>query len=426
MNKITISTQKLLMLLLIYISFENSTIFSKFNRYVAMLFAVLAVFFLIEKKIAIVRRFDSLHWLMIGILGFSLFNILMSDTVMKSGYFGIMLFSTMLITVIDWSQDNIDFYLKWIERLTFVFCLSIYLNWFVKGLMTNYLSPLVVSGSRSVLVSEIAAGEYSGFLAERSNSAVAAAMGIGFSFSNMLANRIDRKRNLIGLVFYFGALILTGKRAPIFFAVLACICVLIISRYPKKNARLPFIIFTGAIAGYLTFIYFPPVQNIIKRSTTLINNNMLLNGRDVLWEVAIDMYKQSPIIGTGLNSFNTHFNIYGVWGNNWGSQGHNTYVQLLGETGIVGLVLFAFLFVAALSISIKISKRVSTNNAQKINEIVIYALYYQFFWLGYGVSGNPFYYLGQRVTYFMAIALILYVKRILDSNEMLKVKNRNI
>jgi len=55
------------------------------------------------------------------------------------------------------------------------------------------------------------------------------------------------------------------------------------------------------------------------------------NGRFELWQRAIDAWFQSPIWGNGLRHM---YNTYGI-------ASHNTYFQLLSETGLIGLTCFA-------------------------------------------------------------------------------------
>lgn len=62
---------------------------------------------------------------------------------------------------------------------------------------------------------------------------------------------------------------------------------------------------------------------------------------------------------------------------------------------------------------IRTVKQVQNENLMKkldLYYLSVVSFFIQLFWLGYGVSGNPFYYIEQRVMYFCAIAIMLYVE----------------
>lgn len=330
--------------MLIYVFFTNTTYASRLNRYVLLLFGVLTVMLLVFKKITVYKPLRREHYLALTILFFLVINVLFSDGLVKSGYFYCTLFSTFMIIFVKWKSNIINNLIRCIEILVFVFTLTIYLNWLIPNLMTDYLSFLVLPGSRVVLYTEIAAGQYSGILSERACAAVATCVGIGLSFSKFLVFRKNKIKNLCLLVFYLLGLVLTGKRAPILIVGVAIICLLLMARYKEKGIKLPVFFLLGIVLVYLVINFFPPVQKIFERTNTLLNNGMELNGRDVLWELSFKMFFENPLIGCGINSYNTRFNQWGIWGTDWGSHAHNTYIQLLGEVGIIGTGLFIAFF----------------------------------------------------------------------------------
>ncbi|HIE54961.1 MAG TPA: O-antigen ligase domain-containing protein [Chromatiaceae bacterium] len=63
-----------------------------------------------------------------------------------------------------------------------------------------------------------------------------------------------------------------------------------------------------------------------------------LNGRRQLWEVGIEAFLERPITGAGSGVFKTIAD---------GKVAHNTYLSILTETGIIGLLFFAIMIVTA-------------------------------------------------------------------------------
>jgi putative inorganic carbon (HCO3(-)) transporter len=61
------------------------------------------------------------------------------------------------------------------------------------------------------------------------------------------------------------------------------------------------------------------------------------SGRFRIWEGALDMFKKSPVIGCGVGLFMDRFTEHTHMGAQYA---HNCYLQLLVETGILGLAAF--------------------------------------------------------------------------------------
>jgi O-antigen ligase len=76
--------------------------------------------------------------------------------------------------------------------------------------------------------------------------------------------------------------------------------------------------------------------------------------RFVLWDIAMDEYIKSPIIGIGFHVFH-HVNPYG------GKDTHNYFVKVLTEQGIVGLILLLAIFYQSTKLSLLLYR--SSNDA---------------------------------------------------------------
>lgn len=70
--------------------------------------------------------------------------------------------------------------------------------------------------------------------------------------------------------------------------------------------------------------------------------------RLVLWDKAMELYKSSPIIGSGLNSYGVS-HIAGHW-----TSVHNLYLQTLAEQGIVGLIFLIVVMLSAVSTGLRL------------------------------------------------------------------------
>ena len=114
------------------------------------------------------------------------------------------------------------------------------------------------------------------------------------------------------------------------------------------------------------------------------------------------MFKENPITGVGLNSFDVRFNLSGIRPIYYDFAGaHNSYIQLLGETGIIGIILF----LGAIMASIK--KAISFSDFNKDNVMyVLISLGILFALMIYALTGNSFYQPQQLFCTFWCVSAI--------------------
>lgn len=72
----------------------------------------------------------------------------------------------------------------------------------------------------------------------------------------------------------------------------------------------------------------------------------LSSGRVHFWNIALQIFKDHPILGTGLDSFGIVFSQYDSWNGQFRvEQAHNDYLQILADAGIFGFIAVgAFIF----------------------------------------------------------------------------------
>jgi O-antigen ligase len=72
-----------------------------------------------------------------------------------------------------------------------------------------------------------------------------------------------------------------------------------------------------------------------------------------VWQIAINMFKDSPIFGRGIGLFMHYFSQYDPGELYITQYAHNCYLQILAETGIVGIVFFVWFLIEILKQSFK-------------------------------------------------------------------------
>ena len=140
-------------------------------------------------------------------------------------------------------------------------------------------------------------------------------------------------------------------------------------------------------------------QRLLKRT---IEGN-ISSGRFVLYEKMWEAFLSNPIIGKGFCSLK----YLGTAQN-----GHNIYLQILGENGIIGISLMLIFFYGHFKKNVK---KISGNKYDKEYVIVIiFGIIVQIIFLGWGITGNPLYDIYPFILYIVMISSlnsVYYIER---------------
>lgn len=200
------------------------------------------------------------------------------------------------------------------------------------------------------------------------------------------------------------ALMMTGKRTLFIIPIVALLIYVML--FSKNNK---FIKLAGVGLGISAFIIIaytiiPEASLIIDR---IINSGGdVLSGRENFWNYAMDMFHQNPFFGRGFMSFNDFvFNQgFRYYGERWNYQAHNVYIQLLGETGIIGCGVIITLIVILIIKAISLAKTTS-------NFWDVLLVYWIMLFGIYSLTGNTLYYPCQLIILVVSILLISNVKK---------------
>jgi O-antigen ligase len=94
--------------------------------------------------------------------------------------------------------------------------------------------------------------------------------------------------------------------------------------------------------------------------------------RLAIWGAAFSVFARAPVLGAGFGNLRT--TLGGLLGlpESWAGDAHNLYLELLAETGIVGLVLFLFLIAVALRAALR-QYRNSRDECGRIVAVAVFA-----------------------------------------------------
>ena len=242
-----------------------------------------------------------------------------------------------------------------------------------------------------------AAHQYSGFAFEIAEAAVMCNIGIGYKMSRYIIGEQFKLKDVFEILLLFGGLILTTKRTlfVIPFVILAVFILLQKTDLDKKIK----LIFGGIIIVGLVLIILlsvPQFGTILERFNDTDNIDSM-GGREYLWSLSSVLFLTSPIKGHGYNTFNIFAESVGLPT----YYGHNSYLQLLGEGGLVGAILILGCFYLA-------SLIYSIYMARKYNDdyMIWYCLYLQIMLALYSITGNVLSYYNQLFTWILACIMV--------------------
>lgn len=213
-----------------------------------------------------------------------------------------------------------------------------------------------------------------------------------------------KKRDIVMLPLLFLGIVFTNKRAHLLFAVTAFLIVKFLEG--RQFKKLIYVI----VAVFSLFVFVEMFislyeANIISNTSIRIVDTvyLLLKNHDLIliwgerWnkcEKAIELYRQHKLFGIGW------FRYVEYDSNNDAT--HNIYLQLLCETGIVGLILF---IIPILTGYVKTIILLCHAKNVQVKRYLRISLYMQTFFIIYGFTGNPLYDHNFLFAYYWAIAI---------------------
>jgi putative inorganic carbon (HCO3(-)) transporter len=184
-------------------------------------------------------------------------------------------------------------------------------------------------------------------------------------FASDRTDRVLRALSRWCLVFATIALLLTQSRGGLLtFVAILLVQVFFSARDRKTRLRRVALALVGcllvaAVAGF----FFQRLAEI---------DDFTAVSRLAIWGGASTVFARSPVLGTGFG------NLRGLMGgllnlpDGWTGDAHNLYLELLAETGLIGLAVFSILIVLALRTALRQLRR-AENNFNKMTALAIFA-----------------------------------------------------
>lgn len=297
----------------------------------------------------------------------------------------------------------IDLYLKFAQKIYLFYAICTIAFYFMPSFYCNKIAPLFPE-TQSRLLKWYNEGCMAGLTEHYSTNGMFLAVGtIIFIVINIESNK-RKKRNVIVLGILVIALLLTGKRAHALFTIATSAVLYYFHLSNEKKTRVLKILgmMLLGISIFIALISAVPALGtfVVRMSSDSINT------RTAMWGWALDAFKEQPILGIGWGQFRD----LTIGRIKWGAieaHAHNTYIQLLCETGVVGFAWYilwmGYMLYGAIKLYVFLRNFPKENESERI--YIGFALGFQIFFLLYCMTGNPLYDYEMFVPYYVSCAV---------------------
>lgn len=306
------------------------------------------------------------------------------------------------------SEINKEALFKYVFFFSCVVLASIYFQFFWFSGYSFFARFFFPANVYEMIVNRYYSGYCSGITSEVTYAAMFSVFGAFYS-PIILRNK---KRIIVCIVFLVG-LFLTGKKASILFAFLTLIGLYLIKS--KSIIKVIKVLLSFAVALFFLFILFDYWKNIpgLSRMAVFVENlssdadlNSLTSGRVVIYQRALDLWKENKLFGIGWLNFRElgsyGDSIYTTWFDNFDV--HNCYLQVLVETGYVGAICFCVIAF----ITIIYMTRIARLTKERFKLVAFcFALYF----LLYSFTEPALYSGSQHLLFFSSLCLLFSNER---------------
>lgn len=342
-------------------------------------FVMIIINLFIRKRFLLINKNQIILWIAFWVLGCVISILSLSIISQEAIEFGISIVIGLSLGGIYASQDKRNIMLKAIFAVCVVTVLGCFLQLFVPGLLLKINRITLGEEKYYYFLDFFSYRALTGFSFQTGITGYYLAVMEGFILTYILGQKKKRIYNIMAIVAFvvvYIFILLTMKRSQLLAVMLLSLFFFCI--YNKKHAVKAIVASIILLAaGYLLLFHTATGQAIIVKS---LGDNPL-SGRDVIYRILFGNFLNNPIFGNGFGyTLRTveHFR-----------NGHNIYLQVLSENGIIGFLLYFGLIYFYLKQALKLffsCLRKKTNSTASA-----LCLYIELLFVLNGFFGNPLY-----------------------------------
>lgn len=266
-------------------------------------------------------------------------------------------------------------------------------------------------------LNDMSLGYYAGFTSQAAITAGYIVNAIGIIWCVFLINNKKiSKLNFAFMIILILGLLLTQKRAHFLFLFISCFFVYFqyTKSYVQKFANMLKSIFYISLT--IIFVVLPlsftnlggnVLTRFIDTFSSFLAGEDISSNRLSIWQQAWTTFLENPLYGIGWGNFRE--TVVGTVTVRTEMEAHNIYLQLLSETGLIGMFFVLTPIIITYIHTLKKLKMVQLENSQYDKQwhfIILFSLFIQTFFLLYGLTGNPLYDFSYLVMYIISISMI--------------------
>ncbi len=340
----------------------------------------------------------------------------------RSLFYFVIFLACILVMCRKIDTDEIEKIIKIYKVISLILAFSVFVQAFLPSLFYPFARIwFYYSNQYDILYNlGVVCHQYSGLFYEVSQAGFILSIGCVICFIQAYYKDKNRITDFIYFAILFFALILTGKRS-LMLIVAALMGFFWLYNSIKKLTpikAIALVLFT-----FVAVMMLDSIVMIVSQVLTKGEGGIELSGREKFWNLALDMFKESPVFGKGINSYDVYFNNSGIRELQYDFAGaHNSYFQLLAEIGILGFMLYIPAVISVLIKGIKFATKAFKNNMIEETMNLHIAIYIILVILAYALAGNPFHLPQQMYVLFLFMSVAVNLIEF-DKNAFLKIKS---